>query len=133
MERFNFPYHSFSTDYPVNGAKVQLGNSYEYASQPSAPPQRVFRLYFPSMIYYMTAAVDANSYPTPNVTLNPTLNMGKMEAFYNAHELWKTFEYVHPVYGLKLVRFKEPLKIPAGNPGGDGTVQPFTIELIEQP
>lgn len=51
MDTFNFPYHKTSVEYPESGFRMNLGNSYTYNAGPSAPDQRIFRLYFETMIY----------------------------------------------------------------------------------
>lgn len=127
MATFAWPYHVFSTDYPESGFKVQFGNSYEYAEGPTSPDQRTVTLSFTTMKYFLNSggAVDA--------TIQPELNMLALENFYNEHKMWKTFVYPHPVYGNMNVRFKRPLKVPPGVPGGGGAVSSFSVELIEQP
>lgn len=127
METFAWPNHTVSTDYPVNGFKMQFGNSYEYAEGSPAPDQRTFTLSFPLMKYLLDpeGVIDA--------TIQADINMQAMDDFYNVHKTWKAFIYPHPVYGNVNVRFSKPLKIPAGIPGGDGAVGAFSLELVEQP
>lgn len=127
MAIFDFPYHTQSTDYPQSGDQAQMGGGYQYSVEPSGPPQRTFTLYFETMLYYKKANGDLDREKTPHY------NLALLDDFYREHELWKTFEYDHPVYGPVLVKFNKPLKIPEGVKGGMGTVKPFTIELIEQP
>lgn len=127
MSVFNFPYHTLSIEYPTNSAVVQFGGSYDFASRPAAPPQRTFKLVFPTMFWYITAggAID--------IVTNPTNNVGTLDSFYKEHELWKTFTYNSMEYGSFSVRFKTPLVIPAGVPGGTGAVNNLSIDLLEQP
>lgn len=127
METFIWKYHTQSTEYPA-GFSVRLGNSYEFAAEPTSVDQRLFKLKFPTMFYF----TEANGV-TINVTKEPDINMGALEAFYKVHRMWKTFIYPHPVYGNVNVRFRAPLVVPEGVPGGFGSLQGFGIELIEQP
>lgn len=53
METFNFPYHTFKTEYPESGTRVQLGSSYIFTSPPSGPDLRRFTLGFETMLYWM--------------------------------------------------------------------------------
>lgn len=129
MAVFNFPYHTFSTEYSESGTTLALGNSYEFTSEPVAPNQRMVTLNFSTMIYY----VNPGDPPVVDVAINPLLNMGKLEAFYKEHELWKSFDYYHPVYGTLRFKFAKPLKIPEGNINGGGSVKPFSLMLREQP
>lgn len=127
METFDFPYHLFSTKYPESGNRMQLGNSYVFASEPSAPDQRTITLEFSAMKYYTGAG------GVISATINPQVNMWALELFYQRHKLWKNFIYKHPVYGDMKVKFNKPIDIPAGIPGGLGATKSFSIELIEMP
>lgn len=127
MDTFNFPYHTFTTEYPESGVRMQLGNSYVFTAPPESPDQRKFNLTFPAMQYYV---------PTPgtvDITTNPTRNAGTLEKFYTDHKLYATFIYPHPVYGDVNVKFNKPLKIPQPVAGGSGVLNPFDVEFIEMP
>lgn len=52
MERFDFPYHKQSVEYPQSGFRLELGRSYAYTANEPAPDQRIFRLYFDAMRFY---------------------------------------------------------------------------------
>lgn len=127
MEIFIFKYHTYGTEYP-EGFTVKMGNSYTFASEPSAVDQRIFKLSFPTMFYYMEA---------DGVTLKldkmPEINMGALEAFYNLHKQWKRFIYPSPIYGNVVCTFNKPLSVPQGIMGGNGSVQAFGLELLEHP
>lgn len=127
MATFTWAMHTVSTEYPESGYKFQFGNSYEYAEGPTSPDQRVFTLSFTMLKYFVNAqgAVDA--------TIQPTFNMLALEQFYSEHRLWKSFVYPHPVHGNVNVRFRKPLKVPAGLVDGDGATGAFSLELIELP
>lgn len=127
MATFTWDKHTFATDYPVSGFKIQFGNSYEYAEGPTSPDQRLITLSFPVLKYF------TNPSGVLDATIQPTLNMLALENFYTEHKLWKTFVYPHPVYGNLNVRFSKPLKVPGGIPGGGGAVGAFSVELVEQP
>ncbi len=125
---FNFPYHSFSTEYPDSGFRAALGNSYQFSAPPSAPDQRQFTLKFATMVYYKNAE-GAGVDPTPN----PKINFAVLEAFYNKHKLFAIFMYPHPVYGNVPCRFRKPLKVPFPKRNGGGSLEPFELELVEAP
>lgn len=127
MDTFDFPYHKVSTTYPESSIRVQFGRSYTFATKPDAPDQRIFTLEFALLKYFL------NDMEEVDATINPTINLAALEAFYQAHRLWDTFTYPHPVYGNLDVKFNKPLEIPAGVEGGDGAVQKISVELIEQP
>lgn len=129
METFIWKYHTQSTEYP-EGVTIRLGNSYQYAPEPPSVDQRVFKLRFPTMFYFTKWVGNSE---VIDDTKEPELNMELLDRFYKTHRMWKTFIYPHPVYGNLEVKFGKALKIPAGIPGGDGALQGFDLELIEQP
>lgn len=67
METFNFPYHKYSVDYPESGFKMELGGSYRYNAEPSAPDQRIFKLYFDTMLRYEAKYTKSGIIPSGNV------------------------------------------------------------------
>ena len=127
MEIFIWKYHTQSTEYP-EGFTAKLGNSYTFAAEPSSVDQRLFKLSFPTMFYYME--VDG---VTLNLAKLPSINMGALEAFYKVHRQWKSFIYPHPIYGDVVAKFNKPLVVPQGTVAGNGSLQGFGLELLEQP
>lgn len=126
MAIFNFPYHTYSTENPESSFRVKLGGSYQFSAPPSAPDQRIFKLKFPAMKYFVRdGALDRNA--------QPQINLALLEDFYDLHKLHATFTYNHPVYGSVACRFNKPLKVPEGTRGGNGVVENIEIELIEMP
>ena len=125
MQRFNFPYHTFRTEYPESGNRVQLGGNYIFSAPPNGPDLRRITLKFETMKYYLDVNGAITNAP------HPEINMAVLEAFYNAHKMHKSFIYPHPVYGDMEVKFMTPLKIPEGIKGGNGALQDFEIELVE--
>lgn len=127
METFDFPLHTFATDYSDSSTRVKFGVGYTFASEPSAPEERIFTLKFPLLKYFLTPD------NKPDLQKMPQINLYLFEAFYGRHRMWKKFRYIHPVYGEKTVRFHEPLRIPEGKKDGDGAVENIEIKLIEIP
>lgn len=121
MAVFDFPYHKQSTKYPESGINVKLGNSWTFTAPPSAPDRREFTLSFSTMIW--------NTDPE----IFRELNLSRLNAFYLRHKMWAVFLYDHPMFGILPVRFNKPLEIPKGISDGFGSVEGFTIELIEEP
>lgn len=130
MSRETFPLKlfSYSTEYPTSGVNIALGNSYTFTAAPSAPDQRLFTIKFAALKYFLAegGGIDTDVYAD-------TLNLGTLEAFYNRHRLWKSFDFNHPIYGLVVVKFKDPLKVPEGVAGGGGAVKGLEIKLVEMP
>jgi phage-related protein len=127
LEVFDFPFHTQRTKYPDSSVRMQFGGGYEFAAKPQGPDQRTFVLNFTGM-RYITA-----SNGTIDLTSDPKKNYGKLEKFYQDHRTYKPFLYNHPVFGQLTVRFGRPLDGPKGTPGGFGVLEPFEIELREQP
>lgn len=68
-----------------------------------------------------------------NITKQPEINAGRLDAFYNFHKLHKKFIFNHPIYGEIAVRFNKPLVLPKGNTNGSGSIEPFELEFLEVP
>jgi hypothetical protein len=76
-------------------------------------------------------------------TIQPSLNLRLLQIFYEDHRMSEPFLYVHPIRGSRTVRFAKPLPrllpIPekvTRDPGTGGRghqVQPFSIQLIDNP
>lgn len=127
LKVFPAVYFSYSTDYPETGQRIQLGNSYQFDTSPSAPDQRIFRLNLKGMAYFL------NANGTINRTIQPGRNMAGLEDFYIEHKRAKEFLLNHPVYGQVTCKFNVPLRIPEPLPGGSGVFPDFQVELIEIP
>lgn len=128
MQTFNYALHKVETQYPESSIRVQFGKSWQFAAKPDAPDQRVFKLTFSGFKYYIdeNGQVEAET----NEFVN---NLYSLELFYQSVRLYEKFVYPHPVYGNVVVRFNKPLLVPKGVHGGNGVVEDFTIEFVEQP
>lgn len=122
-----FPFFQFQTTYQENSQQIRFGNGYVFASQPSGPPQRIFKLNMEGMRW---DRLPAGGY---NIAVNGLLNLGRLDDFYRQVECWKPFIWQHPIEGPLLVRFYKPLNIPKQIKGGNGVVDAFEVELIEVP
>lgn len=124
---FDFPNHTVEDKMQDPQTRVTLGNSYQFATPPSAPVPRIFTLAFETMWRGL------NADGTIDTTTRAQMNAGALYNFYQTYMLHKTFQYPHPWFGMVNVRFNQPLVIPKGRIGGDGWCEAFTIELMEQP
>jgi len=128
MDTFQWMKHLFETQYPDSSTRIQFGKGYTFAAPPTAPDQRVFRLYFKGFKYYV------NTDGTLDITTNQyDDNLGALETFYQTHRLSQNFLYIHPAWGSVTVKFFKPLQVPKGIASGNGMVEDFTIDLMEQP
>lgn len=127
MEVFDFDYHKSTTAYPEQ-PRIQLGKSWVFSPQPSAPDQRVITLYFNGMYYYCDPITGV-----PNDSVNPKLNFWRLEKFYQYHGTWRDFSYVHPVYGALVCKFNKPLQTPKPVDNVAGLLEAFSVEFLEIP
>lgn len=127
MAEFDFPYHLTETVNPDNSFRVALGNGWEYATETGDADQRIFKLSFQGMKFFVDAAgqIDEN--------FEPQRNMKTLIDFYHSKKLYRAFTYEHPVYGVLSVRFNRPLPEPKPMIGGGGVVEEFVVELRELP
>lgn len=112
--------HSFSTSYQEAIPVVQTVKSRAVASRYDRRAGRTFNLTFP-MLWYLSLSSRTPAH----------LSLTLLEKFYQDVGMYKPFKYIHPIYGKLTVRFAAPLNIPAPTPGGRGSVQGLTLQLIE--
>lgn len=122
---FEFVRHQFRTSHRKESISVPLGNNYFQNSRPSKPEQRTFFLSFAAM------RLSTDSLGRLDVLTDPVNNAARLELLYFKVRTVTPFWYFHPVYGPLKVRFKAPLKLPAGKPRGLGYLEPFEIQLVE--
>lgn len=127
-DTFDFPFHQVAEDNPEAGTSVKFGNSWTFAAGPTAPLQRSFTLTMMGMRVYTNS--DGSIDSTTNTKKN---NIKVFYQFWKDHLQHVFFNYVHPLHGTMLVRFKSPLKLPTPIPGGSGVYPEFQIQLEEQP
>lgn len=127
METFEFPYHLMEVKYPDSSVTVSFGGGYDFTSKPKAPDQVEYTLNFKGMWFFTDITGRAL-----DLTREPELNMGLLEAFYQRHRLYGKFWYPHQTQGLIRVRFAEPLGYKIVE-NGKGQVEPFSVRLILQP
>lgn len=125
-----FPITAFKieTVYPESSVRLQFGKSWTFTAPPDAPDQRTFKLYLTGMKYY----VDENKVidEETNASIN---NLAVLDNFYQEVRMYTWFNFNHPVYGTLVCSFNKPLTIPKGVEGGNGVVEDFEVELLEQP
>ncbi len=126
MKVFDFSVHAVSHSYPQRGTQVQLGGNWTFSTAPRGPVMRTFTLRFDLMRWFKNGAVYSS-------TIEPQLNLLRLDEFYREHELHKDFIYPHELYGNLVVKFAQPLVIPEAKKDSNGAVLGLTITLIEQP
>lgn len=127
METFNFGYMTMEgVDYQDNGTVVEFGSNYIATGRPTAPPRRTHRIILQGMRYI------TDSEGLLDVSTNAQFNIKALEAFYEAHERWDSFQLQSLAHGLIVCKFKESFKLPPALPGANGLIAPFTLVLEEQ-
>lgn len=127
LEVFNYPYHTVKTENPESGLRIQLGKSYVFTAPPTDPDQRKITLNMKGMQYFTDIDGELDD------SVKATRNMFNLIKFYQRHKMYKSFQYNHPVHGVLVVKFNQPLVEEEPVPGGSGVVKDFSIELIEIP
>lgn len=122
---FDFPYHKYAMAYPNRRPGVKLGGNWSYTSKPNTPVTRTFKLLFPLFKWFFLEG------GVPDLTTEPDINLGRLQKFYEDHEMWDSFLYEHPTQGVVAVKFKAPLEIPEGTSNGNGAVLGITLEFEE--
>jgi hypothetical protein len=126
METFDFPYFTWTTEYPESSAKVQFGRGYEFASKPRGPDQVKYTLHFKTMMFF------TDEVGRVVTGVQPKINVARLEEFYQKHRLFEKFILPIPGKGLLTVRFSKPLKYRVAE-NGNGTVESFELEVLTQP
>lgn len=124
---FTFPYHTVETEYAELSVSGTTGTSYKVTAPIRAPSIRSFTLNFPTML--ILTDLEGNLSPLPS----SELNLLALERFYQTNRMARPFVYNHPLFGWTRCRFAEPLKIPQGIVGGGGSVEGFSVKLMEEP
>lgn len=124
LQRFNWPFHNYSTEYTEPFQRVDNGTSQGTVVRKTAVPRRKFTLSF-------TTLYDFDNATETQTACDPRLSFKALKAFYAAHGTYKSFIYPHPLYGDIVVRFNQPLTVPYKRQNGLGSVNDFTLELVE--
>lgn len=124
MATFNFPFHPApAVEYPDDQKRIKLGNGWTQVVKPLGPLERVLKLEFEGLQYFLDGSGNLDE------TVNPTRNAYALEKFYETHRLDGEFTYPWDGRGNLTVRFNKPLRMP--QPGKNGVVPKVEIELIE--
>lgn len=64
-----------------------------------------------------------------DITSNPTVNAGRLRAFYIQNRLHGTFTFQHEYLGSITCRFAKPVSIPAAEVNSNGLIPAFEVTL----
>jgi hypothetical protein len=126
METFDFPLFTWTVRYPESSSKVKFGRGYEFASKPKGPDQVTYILHFKTMKFFESAP------GVVSTTVQPKINIARLEEFYLRHKLYEKFILPLPGKGNLTVRFAKPLDYKVAE-NGQGTVDSFQLEFLTQP
>lgn len=126
LETFNFcPNSLVPVTMPRDPQQVLSMNGWSFSAKPTTPFQRRFRVTLHGLRWYTN-----NTTGLYDSTTNPTINARALELFYERHETWKTFTWVHPHLGSLTCRFGASLTVPEGLPNANGLIGPLEITII---
>jgi hypothetical protein len=106
--------------------EVKDFNGWVYHPVPVLPFRPNFRVTLEGLKWYLNGAGTGL-----DTTTDPTINAGRLEAFYKTHRLFKPFNFTHEYLGTLELRFSAPLSIPKGLVNGGGAVEPLQINMIQ--
>lgn len=106
---------------------VSLGG-WQFTARPTTPFQRKFKVMLHGLHWYLNSA-DSRY----DVVTDPDNNARLLELFYEEHEMWKPFLWVHPHLNYEPIecRFQSPVNVPAGLSNSNGLIQAFEINFVE--
>jgi hypothetical protein len=124
MAVFDFcPNSHVAEELPPEEGKVVTMNGWDFTARPGIPYRAKFKLTLGGLRWYLSGgALD--------ITTNPTLNAGKLRAFFVEHRTWKTFTYAHEYLGTITCRFSDSVTIPKAIPNSGGLISEFEVTLI---
>src|SRR5687767_11090127 len=100
-------------------------NGWTFASKPTTPFQRKFRVKLFGLKWFLDEATEQYDAVT-----SPDINARALELFYEEHETWKPFLWTHPHLGELTVRFASAVEVPPAPPNSGGLLEPLEITLI---
>ena len=120
LDRFIWYTYNFTTEYVELYTLIMSGVNQPVLPKIEHQPTRLFSLSFETLVN--TECVPAAKEP---------MSFKSLEAFYLKHGMFGRFILPHPVYGELMVRFNKPLSVPKSRANGNGTVESFTLEMVE--
>lgn len=122
LERYVWSYHNFGTSYeePYPQTNIRNDSNQSYVFKRERKPLRFIELEYSTMIFNSEVQGVA-----------PEMDYDLLQQFYLRHNCSKPFIYEHPVYGDMKVRFVKPISLPKKNQNGGGTLQGFSVTLLE--
>ena len=126
MQTFNFcPNGLVPVTVPREAQQVLSMGGWAFSAKPNVPYQRKFKVVLHGLRWYVN--------PTTGLydsTTNPSINARALELFYEDHETWNPFTWVHPHLGSMTCRFSDTVSVPEGIPNSNGLLNPLEITLI---
>lgn len=123
---FDFaPNSHVAEEIPPEDPAVTSFNGWEFTSRPGVPYRAKFKLTISGMRWRLNTAGNAL-----DVTTDPTMNAGRLLAFWKTNRRWDTFNYQHEYLGLIVCRFADAVSIPKALPDSNGLVPDFEVTLV---
>lgn len=97
-------------------------NGWSFNPKPKTPYRPQFKVTLHGLRWRMGSGV-------LDVTTEPTLNAGRLRAFYIQNRMSGTFQLAHEYLGNITCRFAKPVSIPAAIPNSNGLIDAFEVTL----
>jgi hypothetical protein len=125
-EVFTFcPSRTVPETLPPESASGTSFNGWTFTAKPGVPYQRKFKLTMHGLRWYTDP--DTELY---DIITNPDFNARVLEQFYERHQTWKPFDWTHQHLGLMVVRFANPVTVPAAPKNNSAWLDPLEITLV---
>jgi hypothetical protein len=124
-ETFNFcPNGQVPETLPRELTSAMTMNGWTFVSKPTTPYVRKFRVKLHGLRWFL------NTNGLYDVASSQDVNAKLLEEFYERHETWNPFNWVHPHRGTMLVRFASPVIVPAALPASGGFIEPVEVNFV---
>lgn len=98
---------------------------WEFTSKPAVPYRPTYKITLYGMRWYLNSGGTAF-----DTTTNPTMNAGRLRAFYIANRTWDNFTFVHETLGSMAMKFAAPVQIPPAMGESGGVIDKFEVLLV---
>lgn len=110
---------------PPQAGQVMSMNGWSFSAKPKVPYQKTFVVKLQGMRWYLKDGT--NMY---DVSTDRRYNARLLELFYEAHGVWKAFDFPHPHFGLLSCKFSQPVEVPEAITNSGGLIDGFDITLV---
>lgn len=107
-------------------ANIKDFNGWAYSPAPVLPFRPSFTVTLEGLRWYLNTGGTAL-----DVATDAEHNAGRLENFYRAHRLHKSFTFNHEYLGDIEARFASPVSVPKAQKDSGGLIEEFTVTIIQ--